>query len=148
MLTTKRKWKVCVCRNATPYFQQENIYQENVISWLHYTPLVYTESTSTRNRGVLYQIPEQGVLANLSTNFALPLWGGEGSVPVKTQSAKICLNFNFFGGEGSIPVKTQSAKICPNFNFLFLPIWAQILPCQFGGGRVLYQSKLKVPRSA
>ena len=26
-------------------------------------------------RGVLYQIPEQGVLANLSTNFALPLSG-------------------------------------------------------------------------
>ena len=45
---------------------------------------------------------------------------------VKTQSAKICLNFNFQGQWGGVfwKVKTQSAKICLNFNF-------------FGGGRVL-----------
>ena len=46
-------------------------------------------------------------------------FGGEGcSVVVKTQSAKICLNFNFqWGGGGSVVVKTQSGKICLNFNF-------------------------------
>ena len=37
---------------------------------------------------------------------------------VKTQSAKICLNFNFLGGRGVLrQVKTQSAKICLNSNF-------------------------------
>ena len=70
------------------------------------------------------------------------------TVPVKTQSAKVCLNFNFFWvgvGVDSVPVKT-SAMICLNFHFggggvgvfctksqnkVFLPIWAQILPCHF-----------------
>ena len=56
--------------------------------------------------------------------------GGGGGVAgvlcqVKTQSAKICLNFNFWGGGGTIcQVKTQCAKICLNFNF------------QVGGGSV------------
>ena len=40
---------------------------------------------------------------------------------VKTQSTKICLNFNFRGGRGVggtlCQVKTKSAKICLNFNF-------------------------------
>ena len=36
---------------------------------------------------------------------------------VKTQSAKICLNFNFWGEGVFWKVKTQSAKICLNFNF-------------------------------
>ena len=85
--------------------------------------------------------------------------GGCGSsVPVKSQSAKICLNFNFWergvfctsqkcqdlpkiqfswgGGWGglsgmggcSVSVKTQSPKICLNFNFRGL-----------GGGGLLYQ---------
>ena len=38
---------------------------------------------------------------------------------VKTESAKICLDFNFGGGGGGTlsQVKTQSAKICLNFNF-------------------------------
>ena len=48
-------------------------------------------------------------------------WGGEGGTlsQVKTQSAKIYLNFNFCGeGGGTLSqVKTQSAKICLNFNF-------------------------------
>ena len=50
-------------------------------------------------------------------------WGGGGgwgwgcSVPVKTQSAKICLHFNFQGGGCSVLVKTQSAKIRPTFHF-------------------------------
>ena len=36
----------------------------------------------------------------------------------KSQSAKICLNFNFQGGGGySETEKSQSAKICLNFNF-------------------------------
>ena len=38
---------------------------------------------------------------------------------MKTQSAKICLNFNFRGVEGggySGVVRTESAKICPNFS--------------------------------
>ena len=46
------------------------------------------------------------------------VWGG--SDIVKSQSAKICLNFNFqgLGGGGcSEVVKSQSAKICLNFNF-------------------------------
>ena len=43
-------------------------------------------------------------------------WGGGCSVVVKSQSAKICLNFN--RGEGcSAVVKTQSAKIWPTFHF-------------------------------
>ena len=44
------------------------------------------------------------------------LEGGYSGV-VKTQSAKICLNFNFRGRGYSGVVKTQSAKICLNFNF-------------------------------
>ena len=47
-----------------------------------------------------------------------PLTGGGVFWKVKTQSAKICLNFNFEGG-GVVfwKVKTQSAKIWLNFNF-------------------------------
>ena len=58
-------------------------------------------------------------------------WGGGGySETEKSQSAKICLNFNFFWGGGgrgvySATEKSQSAKICLNFNF-------------FWGGRVFY----------
>ena len=45
--------------------------------------------------------------------------GGGGCVlEVKSQSAKICLNFNFLGeGVCVLEVKFQSAKICLNFNF-------------------------------
>ena len=46
----------------------------------------------------------------------ISIWGV--FLKVKTQSAKICPNFNFLGGGGFWKVKTQSAKICPNFNFL------------------------------
>ena len=50
-----------------------------------------------------------------------------GVLEVKSQSAKICLNFNFQGGGGGVlKVKPQSAKICLNFNFQ-------------GGGGVLNQ---------
>ena len=71
----------------------------------------------------------------LNSNF----WKGAGgySGVVKTQSTKICLNFNFEGGYSGVVktlsaidlakfqlggmysgvVKTQSAKICLNFNF-------------------------------
>ena len=49
--------------------------------------------------------------------------GGCVSVPVKSQSAKICLNVNFWDGVGgerggvcSVPGKSQSAKICLIFN--------------------------------
>ena len=84
-------------------------------------------------------------------NFNFPAGGGGGrgeeegrySGQVKTentQSAKICLKFNFFlEGMYSGQVKTentQSAKICLNFNFLV--------------GGALDKSKLKilkVPRS-
>ena len=50
-------------------------------------------------------------------------WGGGGYSEVKTentQSAKICLNFNFqvMGGYSKVKTEnTQSAKICLNFNF-------------------------------
>ena len=44
--------------------------------------------------------------------------GGGYSETEKSQSAKICLNFNFQGGGGySETEKSQSAKICLNFNF-------------------------------
>ena len=46
----------------------------------------------------------------------VPLMRGGVFWKVKTQSAKICLNFNFRGGEVFWKVKTQSAKICLNFN--------------------------------
>ena len=53
----------------------------------------------------------------------ISIWGGGVFWEVKTQSAKICLNFNFQGGWGwgervvFWEVKTHSAKICLNFNF-------------------------------
>ena len=71
----------------------------------------------------------------------------------KTQSAKICLNFNIRGGRGVIlcQVKTQSAKICLNFNGgegATLPSQSQNSKCQdlpkfqfFGGGVILCQVK-------
>ena len=43
--------------------------------------------------------------------------GGGGIVKSNTQSAKICLNFNFRGGRGILKSNTQSAKICLSFNF-------------------------------
>ena len=47
--------------------------------------------------------------------------GGGYSETEKSQSAKICLNFNFrgggLGGGYSETEKSQSAKICLNFNF-------------------------------
>ena len=82
--------------------------------------------------------------------------GGGYSETEKSQSAKICLNFNFRGGEYSetekskcqdLPKfqfsggggyseteKSQSAKICLNFNFR--------------GGGILKLKSHKVPRSA
>ena len=83
---------------------------------------------------------------------------GEGgySVVVKTQSAKICLNFNLGeGGRYSCQVKTQTAKIWPTFHFqgwgeyswpgkntLFLLKWAKILPCQPHSGRPCIKDSL------
>ena len=63
--------------------------------------------------------------------------GDSGQVKTEnTQSAKICLNFNFqWGGGYSGQVKTentQSAKICLNFNF------------HGEGGGILGKSKLKI----
>ena len=43
--------------------------------------------------------------------------GGEYSETEKSQSAKICLNFNFRKGGYSETEKSQSDKICLNFNF-------------------------------
>ena len=87
-------------------------------------------------------------------------WGRGGTLEVTTQSAKICLNFNFLGG-GTLEVKTQSVKICLNFNLCVgeggrysgsQNSKCQDLPkFQFvcgGGGQVLWKSKLKVPSSA
>ena len=45
--------------------------------------------------GVLYQIPQQGVLANLSKNFALPLSGSpciaDSPSHVETKKGAVCL---------------------------------------------------------
>ena len=38
---------------------------------------------------------------------------------MKSQSAKICLNFNFLGEGGILKLKSQRAKICLNFNFFW-----------------------------
>ena len=54
------------------------------------------------------------------------IWGGGVLESQNTQSAKICLKFNFGGGGGVLESQnTQSAKICLNFNW--------------GGGGVLNQ---------
>ena len=45
----------------------------------------------------------------------ISIFGRGGILKLKSQSAKICLNFNFWGG--ILKLKSQSAKICPNFNF-------------------------------
>ena len=47
----------------------------------------------------------------------ISIFGGGYSALEKSQSAKICLNFNFRGGGYSALEKSQSAKICLNFNF-------------------------------
>ena len=46
-------------------------------------------------------------------------FGAGGVLKVNTQSAKICLNFNFLAGDGGSILKanSQSAKICLNFNW-------------------------------
>ena len=83
----------------------------------------------------------------------LPLTGEAGRGvfwKVKTQSAKIYLNFNFQEGGGGVfwEVKTQSAKICLNFNFQGGDVLGsqnpkcQDLPkFQFSGGGMLWEVK-------
>ena len=73
--------------------------------------------TGEAGRGVFWKVKTQSAMICLNFNFQE---GGGGVFwEVKTQSAKICLNFNFQGGGGMFwEVKTQSAKICLNFNFL------------------------------
>ena len=62
----------------------------------------------------LSQVKTQSAKICLNFNF----WGGGVTLSqVKTQSAKICLNFKFWGRGTFSQVKTQSAKICLNFNF-------------------------------
>ena len=48
----------------------------------------------------------------------ISIFGGEGGIlKLKSQSAKICLNFNFRGGGGILKLKSQSAKNSDNFHF-------------------------------
>ena len=53
--------------------------------------------------------------AKICLNFNF--WGEGGTLEPNTQSAKICLNFNFRRGGGTLESNTQSANICLNFNF-------------------------------
>ena len=68
---------------------------------------------------MLWEVKTQS--AKICLNFNFQGWGSGVFWDVKTLSAKICLNFNFRGwGVGVVvfwEVKTQSAKICLNFNF-------------------------------
>ena len=74
-------------------------------------------------------------IGKICHNFIFFFWGGGSILHMKSQSAKICLNFNFRGGGGySATEKSQSAKICLNFNFR--------------GGGILQLKNHKVPRSA
>ena len=87
-------------------------------------------------------VPVKTQSAKICLNLNL---GDGGSVPVKTQSAKICLNLNFWGaGVCSVPVITQIAKICLNLNFLGVFCTSHNSKCQdipiFELGCVLYQS--------
>ena len=60
-----------------------------------------------------YSATEKSQCQNLP-KFQFLGWGGGYSATEKSQSAKICLNFNF--GGGILQLKSQSAKICLNFN--------------------------------
>ena len=62
--------------------------------------------------------------AKICLNFN---WGG-GVLKSNTKSGKICLNFNFWGGGGGVlKSNTQSAKICLHFNFFGEGVlWNQI----------------------
>ena len=89
---------------------------------------------------------------------SISIFRGGYSETEKSQSAKICLNFNFRGGGGySETEKSQSAKICLNFNFRggggILKLKSHKVPRSasisiFGGGGILKLKSHKVPRSA
>ena len=66
-----------------------------------------------------YSETEKSQSAKICLNFNFR-GGGGNSETEKSQSAKICLIFNFFWGGGySETEKSQSAKICLNFNFFW-----------------------------
>ena len=57
-------------------------------------------------------------IGKICHNFIFSIFGGRGGIlQLKSQSAKICLNFNFSGGGGILQLKSQSAKISDNFHF-------------------------------
>ena len=63
-----------------------------------------------------FQFGGRGFCSSQKSNFNFQLGGC--TVVVKSQNAKICLNFNFGGGGGGVVVvKNQSAKIWPTFHF-------------------------------
>ena len=70
--------------------------------------------SSSRGGGCSVVVKTQSAKISLNFNFQR---GGGISVVVKTESAKISLNFNFQRGGISVVVKTESAKISLNFNF-------------------------------
>ena len=84
------------------------------------------------HRGGGYSALEKSQSAKICLNFNF-FWGGGYSATEKSQSAKMYLNFNFRGGYSALE-KSQSAKICLNFNFR--------------GGGILQLKNHKVPRSA
>ena len=54
----------------------------------------------------------------MSRSAQISIFGGGGGIlKLKSQSAKICPNFNFRGGGGILKLKSQSAKISDNFHF-------------------------------
>ena len=84
--------------------------------------------------------------AKICLNFNFQGGGGY-SATEKSQSAKICLNFNFFWGGGySATGKSQSAKICLNFNFqggiLQLKSQSAKICINFNGGGVFCNWKI------
>ena len=64
-----------------------------------------------------------------------PTEGGGVLYQVKTQSGKICRNFNGGGGGGTLPSQNSKWQDLPKFQF-------------WGGGGYSTKSKLKVARSA
>ena len=67
---------------------------------------------------------------------------GGGILKLKSQSAKICLNFNFFGGGGILKLKSQSAKIprsLPKFKF-----WGGILKLKSQSAKICLNFNFQV----
>ena len=62
--------------------------------------------------GILCKVKTQSAKIYLNFN-----WGGV-LCQVKTQSAKICLNFNFFGRGGTLPSQNSKCQDLPKVQFL------------------------------